>query len=103
MRGPDPLQKTGPDAQRELFSRFTRSADGFSTQDAIGAALNVVVNALRQAHSSSREAGIAFDALFGRTKSLLMDHYDSLGRKRGIFPHDQTIEVPFFDARVNRN
>ena len=99
MTSKDPLHIIGPDAQRELFNRFTHAANGFATDAVLGAAVNVMVNALRQAYSTRAAAEIAFDELFGRSKSILVEHYDSLGRKRGIFPFDQNIVVPLFDAR----
>lgn len=96
----DPLNVLVPDRQRELFKRFAESANGFSTEDVIGAAANVLVNALRQAHGSRQSAEKSFDELFGRTKQILVEHYDTIGRKRGIFPFNQTIEVPLF---ANKN
>jgi len=101
MNSVDILHKTVA-AQRELFTLFTRAANGFSTDDAIGAAVNIVINALRQSCTTRQEAEIAFDELFGKSKSTLMNHYDSLGRKRGVFPYNQTIEVAHFDARVTK-
>lgn len=99
----DPLPKHGPSAQRELFDRFSRAADGFSAQDTVGAAVNILLNALRQVHPTRVAAELAFDDMFGRSKALLVDHYDSLGRKRGLFPYHQTIEVEHFDARRSAN
>jgi hypothetical protein len=95
----DPLAKTGPDYQRELFDRFSRDASGFSTADVIGAAANIVVNALRQAHSTREEAAKAYDEHAARIKGILMDHYDSTGRRKGIFPFAQTIVMPFVNGR----
>ena len=90
----DPLLAVGSLQQRALFDRFSREADGFSAEDAIGAALNVLINALRQAHARREAAGRSYDEHVARAKGMLMDHYDSTGRKKGIFPYPQRIEVP---------
>lgn len=96
----DPLIKAGPGGQRELFERFTREAGaGFSTADVIGAAFNVIVNAIRQAHESRDAAVKSYDELFGKNKSLLLNHYDSRGRLRGVFPYPQIIEATHFNTR----
>jgi hypothetical protein len=94
----DPML-AAPDPQLELFNRFCREANGFPADLAIGAAANVIVNGLRQSHGSRQEAERRFDELFGRMKSLLVEHYDMLGRKRGVFPYNQVIEMKHFDAR----
>ncbi len=95
----DPLLKVGPDAERELFMLFGRAANGFPTDVTIGAALNMIINAMRQQHTTRAQAEKAFDEMFGRGKTILTNHYDSLGRKRGIFPYDQNIVMPMYDAR----
>jgi len=95
----DPLPKFGAPGQRELFGQFTKVANGFSTEDVIGAAANLMVNAIRQAQPTRQKAEASYDELFGQIKSLLVSHYDSLGRKRGLFAYDQVIEVPYWDSR----
>jgi hypothetical protein len=95
----DPLLLATPTAQRELFKRMSRACDGFSTEDAIGAAANVMINAIRQAHPTRRKAEVRFDELFGRLKQILVDHYESGGRKKGVFPYPQVIQMERFDAR----
>lgn len=99
MSTKDPLAIATPDYQRELFGRFSKAADGFSAEDAIGAAVNVLINAIRQSQPTRGQAEVRFNELFGRSKQVLLDHYDSIGRKRGIFPYDQVISVPMLDAR----
>lgn len=95
----DPLRKSGPDQQRELFAAFCKVAHGFSTEDAIGAAMNVLVNALRQAHGTQAAALARLDELAAGSKGLLASHYDALGRRRNVFPFHQTIELPHFTDR----
>jgi uncharacterized protein (DUF1697 family) len=95
----DPIALSSSDQERELFTRFSREANGFSKDAVVGAAVNLLLNAMRQSCQTRNKAEAAFDDLFGRAKSILVDHYGSLGRKRGIFPYDQTIVVNHFDAR----
>lgn len=92
----DPIQKSGPPGQLELFNRYSHMANGFPANDVINASMNMIINALRQACPTKDKAEIAFDELFGQAKQLLMNHYDSTGRKKGIFPYDQIINVPHF-------
>lgn len=98
----DPLLIASPDAQRELFSRMCREASGFTAEDVAGAAINILINAIRQAHGKRSDAERRYDELMARMKGVLMDHYDAGGRKKGIFPFNQNIVVPLFDTR-NRN
>lgn len=93
----DPLRQATPDAAMELFRLFARQANGFPRDTVVDAAVNIMLNALRQEHATRASAEKAFDELFGRSKQVLVDHYDVLGRKRGIFPYDQVISVPQLD------
>lgn len=95
----DPLRKSGPDQQRELFNAFCKVATGFSTEEVMGAALNLLVNALRQAHPTQAKALSRLDEISAAAKTLLASHYDALGRRRNIFPFHQTIELPHFTDR----
>lgn len=95
----DPLRDTGPVSQAELFNRLAAVCDGFPAEAVQGAAMNLIINALRQAYPSWAKAEVAFDAMFGQGKGILRDHYDSLGRKRGIFPYDQVISAAPFNSR----
>jgi hypothetical protein len=92
----DPLYKTGPDQQRELFNAFCRAGNGFSSEDVIGAAINVLVNALRQAHATQAKAMMAADEKSAKIKELLAKHYTSTGRVNGVFPFHQTVELAHF-------
>lgn len=96
----DPLRQATPNAAQELFQRFAQEASsGFQRDAVIGAAANLLINALRQEHTTRGAAERAFDEIFGKMKTVLVNHYDSLGRKRGIFPYDQTLCVPFVKLR----
>jgi acyl carrier protein phosphodiesterase len=82
-----------PDPQRELFNRFSREATNFPLDAVNGAALNVFINSLRQTYPKREEASRRFDEITARMKAVLMDHYDSFGRKKGIFPYRQVVEL----------
>lgn len=99
----DPLKRAGPDAARELFRRLSVDCNGFCRDDVLTAAANLIINGLRQQHGDRASAEREFDALFGRSKQVLVDHYDSLGRKRGIFPYDQHIHLPLVDPLTKRH
>ena len=86
-------------AHRELFKRFCASADGLPINAIIDAAANLIINSMRQSHGTRVNAEKAFDELFGRMKALLFEHYNGDGRKKGVFPFDQSIEMPFLDFR----
>ncbi len=92
----DPLHAHLRDHQKELFVRLCRAADGFSTEDVLGAASNVIVNALRQAHATDRAAMNSLEEHIAKIKGILMDHYDrgTGRRKNGVFPFDQVIVAP---------
>lgn len=87
----DPLLRTGPERQVELLRTFGRAAHGHSAEDVAAAAISLVINVVRQKHPTRPAAEQFFDALVARSKGLLVDHYDALGRKRGVFPYDQVI------------
>ena len=95
MNSQDPFNKV-PDRQRELFNKFSATATGHTAGDVIGAAINLLINAIRQSAPDWQKAEALFDEHLGISKQLLKDHYDSHGRKKGIFPYDQTIAVAHF-------
>lgn len=94
----DPLKQT-PEPQRELFDAFCKVAHGFSAEQVAGAAVNLVVNALRQSHPTLRGATGSFDQIVERTRAMIASHYDGLGKRRNVFPFHQIIEVPHLDMR----
>lgn len=96
----DPLPKHGPEAQKELFRRLGEAADGFTADDVMSAAFNLIVNALRQGHAKQVRAAAHWDELAAEGKKLLLSHYyDGTGDRRNVFPFDQHIGVRLFDAR----
>lgn len=100
LRNPkDPLHKSGSESQLVLFRKFSHEASGHAVEDAIGAALNILVNAVRQAHPTRGGAERSYDEHVGRAKHLLLNHYDGMtGRRHNIFPHHQVIQMPHLEA-----
>lgn len=97
----DPLLKVGSERQRELFNHISKLANGFATDEVLGAILNVYVNALRQIHPTRDKAFDRLDQLNAQAKTMLDSHYDLGGQRRrpGIFPFNQTITMPHLDDR----
>lgn len=70
---------------------------GFAHDQVLDAAMNLIINILRQKNARRENCEREFDELFGRTKGILMNQYDSLGRKKGVYPFDQTIVVGHYN------
>lgn len=88
----DPMKRVGPEAQMELTRIIGRAATGFPNEAVIGAAVNVLVNSIRQTYPNGRDAEARYNELVGRFRSILLSHYDGVtGRRRSIFPFHQTI------------
>jgi hypothetical protein len=89
----DPLKK-GPESARVLFDTFSKAANGFSHDDAIGAGGNIVLNGIRQSCATKKEADQALDIFYQRARELLDHHYDpATGKRRNVFPFAQHIQV----------
>lgn len=94
MPNPDPLQNAPDQAARQLFEQFQNLSAGRTADSVIGAAVNILINAIRQMEPFRKDAEARWDALFGRGKSILMDHYDPVtGRKKSIIPHTQVVKA----------
>lgn len=95
----DPL-KGLPEQERALFEVFKRAAAGKNVDCVLGAAVNILINVIRQMEPTRKEAEARWDMLFGRGKTLLIDrHYDAVtGKKKTIFPFTQQINMPFHNA-----
>lgn len=89
-----------PEQERLLFDAFKQASAGKNVDAVLGAALNIVINTIRQMESTRAEAEARYDALFGRAKTLLLErNYDSVtGRRRTIFPFTQQMRMPFHNA-----
>lgn len=102
----DPMNKSGPDRERELFQMLGKVASGFDGDVVVGAAMNLLVNAIRQRCATRTEAERMFDELAGRSKNLLLEqHYDPVSNKRrNVFPFTQVVnaELVHWDPTKNR-
>jgi hypothetical protein len=78
-----------------LFEAFGHSAAGHPPDEVISAAMNIVLNVVRQRTSRRSSAIAAMDELFGRSMDALMQHYDgTTDRRRSVIPFDQVVTVP---------
>lgn len=94
----DPLHKS-PDAEKHLFTVLARAASGFTNDQVVGAAVNLLVNAIRQNNASRAAAMGASDKVHALMRQVIDAHYDAMGKRRNVFPFHQIIEVPHLDAR----
>lgn len=95
----DTLPRAGPEQQRELFKAFSKVATGFSMEEVAGAAINLLVNAVRQTHPTRRVALDSLERYLTQARVILTDNYYVTGARRPNFAFDQMIEMPLFDAR----
>lgn len=95
LRNPlDPLHDAN-EAAKELFRNISAVASGFPHEIVVEAALNVLLNAIRQTQPKRRGANQMFDEFTQRAKTVLLEkHYDASGERRNVFPFDQRIDVP---------
>lgn len=92
----DPLRNL--QGQEELLFRlFSQQAVGKNVDAVMGAAINVLINAIRQNYELRKDAEAKIDELFGRAKMLLLaNHYDSVtGKRRSVFPHTQIVRMAY--------
>ena len=95
---PDPLLGL-PEQERLLFEAFKKISAGQNVDAVLGAALNIIINSVRQMEPTKAEAEARYDALFGRAKTLLLErHYDSVtGRRRSVFPFTQVVKAAYHE------
>lgn len=94
LRNPnDPLHKITSPQGKELFRKFGEVANGFSNDAVIDAAMNLLINVVRQAASTRDSAEKIIDLLNYQVKvNLLEHHYDNTGKRRNVFPFQQGIK-----------
>jgi len=96
----DPLNQRHPSAV-ELLRQVSGALNGVPADIVEDVAINLLVNALRQAYPMRGRAEARYDELVGGAKSVLLSHYDGVtGKRRSTFPHAQGISAPHF---VNPN
>lgn len=96
MSQSDPLLGL-PEQERLLYEAFNLASRGKNYDAAMGAAINIIVNVIRQMEPSRASAEARYNELFGRGKTILLDrHYDSVtGKRRNVFPHTQVVQMAF--------
>lgn len=92
----DPLRNLQGQEQI-LFDAFTMASTGKNVDAVMGAAVNVLMNAIRQNYPTRDGAEQKIDELFGRAKTLLLaNHYDSVtGKRRSVIPHTQIVRMVY--------
>jgi len=92
----DPLH-TLQGQEKLLFDLFTHASTGKNVDAVMGAAVNVLINAIRQNYPTRDGAEQKINELFGRGKELLLaNHYDSTtGRRRTVIPHTQVVRMAY--------
>jgi hypothetical protein len=96
MNPNDPLRK-GPDNTLVLFNKLADGANGFTHEDVVGAAANLILNAIRQGYPKRNDAMRSCEELLAKMKGVLDSHYNEYsGERRNVFPFHQIIEMPHF-------
>jgi hypothetical protein len=80
-----------------LFRIFGSAATGKNADAVMGAAVNIIINCVRQNYPTRDGAEAKISELFGRaTQLLLANHYDSVtGKRRNVFPHTQVVRMAY--------
>jgi hypothetical protein len=94
----DPLLQA-PEAEVALFRAFAQAANGFSHEQVAGAAVNIIVNVLRQKNAGRMGALSDVDNIHASMRQIIDAHYNNAGSRRNVFPFHQVIEVPNLDLR----
>ena len=92
----DPLRNL--QGQEEmLFRIFSQASVGKNADAVMGAAINVLINAIRQNYPTRDGAEHKISELFGRAAQMLLaNHYDSVtGRRRTVIPHTQIVRMAY--------
>ena len=96
----DPLNGLGPEAEKVLFEKLTRQCSGHDLNQAMHAAINLLVNVIRQSNPRRKRALDNVDEVAAKMKSILDMHYDPVtGARRNVFPFSQVLELDHFRDR----
>jgi len=78
-----------------LFERLGVLAHGFRQDQVADAAVNLVINAIVQAHRTQADAERAWDLLMhGAKQHLIIDCYDGTGGAKKTYPYYQLVRAP---------
>jgi hypothetical protein len=90
----DPLQSG---SSPELFNALVQLCVGRPLEQTLSAAVNLMVNAVRQDVATRKQAEAIIDELIGKAKTTLLDqHYDTTtGLRKSVFPFTQRLQMPF--------
>jgi len=90
----DPLNSVS-EQERKLFIAMDAQAKDVPLNIVIGAALNIIVNAVRISQQNRANAESLWDNSCGVGKELLLKNYDSVtGQRRNVFAFTQIVEMP---------
>lgn len=97
----DPLHRASEETSREVFRVFGRfcQKNAVPIDCILDAAMNLVVNGIRQTNARRSDAEQRFNYWTGRFRQVLLDQYDGAGNRRNLFPFTQNIEMPHFNDR----
>lgn len=106
----DPL-RSQQGQEEMLFRLFVQVATGKNADAVMGAAINIIMNAIRQNYVTRDAAEQKMSELFGRAAQMLLaNSYDSVtGKRRSVVPHTQVVRMAFHadddihDPRLKRN
>lgn len=82
--------------ERALFDAFVKAADGHQRDAVVGAAANLLANAMRQSHRLRGEAEEELDALVANIKRAIAQHYGEDGRRK-----ERSIVLPPINALLD--
>lgn len=102
MNKHDPLALRSSDNGRELFKQFSAMANGFTNADVLNAAINLVVNCIRQSQATRMGAMSRSDQIAAQVKQALDGCYDNAGNRRNVFAFDQNVNVDLVDLNKGR-
>ena len=95
MAGGDPLLYNGPASQQDLFNKFSMLASGYPVDAAMGAAVNILINAVRQTFPLRTQAEDQWKSLMGQGMNILLSHYDpTTNRRRSTISFPQVLRAP---------
>jgi len=85
-----------------LFGAISAVCTGHPYDEVLSAAMNVILNCVRQNVGHRTDAIGRMNELFGRGMNALMEHYDpTTGRRRSVVPFDQVISPQHTAFRSN--